>query len=65
MTMMSSKTPRDVVFHRPTELESDQARLNRAAARTAMMQVMPTMPVVVASLEGTEVEVATADVAVR
>ena len=29
----------------------------------AMMQVMPTMPVVVASLEGTEVEVAMADVA--
>lgn len=28
-----------------------------------MMQVMPTMPVVVASLEGTEVEVMMADVA--
>jgi hypothetical protein len=41
----------------------DQARLNRAATTTAMMQVMPTMPVDVASLEGTGVT--EADVAVR
>lgn len=59
------QSPSGTTFHRPnreTQLQHHQAKLKREAARTAKTQVMPTMLVIVASLEGTVEEVAPAEV---
>lgn len=63
--MISSQSPRGTTLHRPNRrarLRGHQAKLKKEAARTAKTQVMPTILVMVASLEGTVVEVALAEV---